>query len=354
MGAKNLDDLPAGTASNPRTPMSRPPLERMMRIHAMLVAEEYPNTNTISRKLEVSVKTAQRDLEFMMNRFNLPLKYHRRKFGYYYTEPVDNFPTLQVSEGEIFALLVAEKALHQYRGTPFEARLTGAFRKLAENLPDTVTLNLADWDRSISFRTSAEPIVHAEVMEALSLALQKRQQLRLVYRKPGARQSEERVVDPYHLANINGDWYLFAQDHLRQAIRTFAPGRILSVEPTGKTFSRPARFVVAQQLQDSFGVHSREGDYAVVLLFDATVADYIREKRWHPSQKLKELAGGQVELRLRLGSLGEVQRWVLGWGGTCTVVAPVELQEGVLRAAEQILHRAQRPPAPPAPPVPPV
>lgn len=308
-----------------------------MRIHAMLVAGEYPNTTKISRKLEVSIKTAQRDLEFMTNRFNLPLKYHPRRFGYYYTEPVENFPTLQVSEGEIFALLVAEKALHQYRGTPFEARLTGAFRKLAESLPDTVTLNIADWDRSISFRTSAEPIVHAEVMEALSLALQKRQQLRLVYRKPGAQKSEERVVDPYHLANINGDWYLFAQDHLRQAIRTFAPGRILSVEPTGKSFNRPARFVVAQQLQDSFGVHSKEGDFSVILQFEAGVADYIREKRWHPSQKLHDLADGRVELRLRLGSLGELQRWVLGWGGSCTVMAPKELQESVLRAAELIL-----------------
>ena len=309
-----------------------------MKIHAMLVADEYPNTSKISRQLEISVKTAQRDIEFMTNRLDLPIKYHPRRFGYHYTEPVDHFPTLQVSEGEVFALLVAEKALHQYRGTPFESRLTGAFRKLAENLPETVTLNLAEWDRSISFRTSAEPIVHAEVMETLSLALQKRQQLRLVYRKPGAQQSEERIIDPYHLANINGDWYLFAQDHLRQAIRTFAPGRILSAEPTGKTFPRPARFVVAQHLQDSFGVFSKEGNFSVTLRFQPAVADYIREKRWHPSQEIRELADGQVELRLRLGSLVEVQRWALGWGGNCLVVEPTELREGVRRAAEQILQ----------------
>lgn len=309
-----------------------------MRIHSMLSDAEYPNTRTISKALEVSVKTAQRDLEFMMYRLNLPLQYNRKRFGYFYTEPVEGFPTLQVSEGEIFALMVAEKALHQYRGTPFEERLTGAFRKLAESLPDTVTLNLADWDRSISFRTSAEPILHAEVMEALSVALQKRQQLRLVYRKPGAEQSEERIVDPYHLANVNGDWYLFAHDHLRQAIRTFAPARILSVDRTGKTFPRPSRFVVAKQLQDSFGVHSNEGDFAVVLHFEATVADYIREKRWHPSQKLRELPDGRLELLLRLGSLSEVQRWVLGWGGACTVLEPAQLAAGVRHAAEQILR----------------
>jgi proteasome accessory factor B len=327
--------------SNTPDQLSRPPLERMMRIHAMLAKGGYPNTSTISRELEVSPKTAQRDLEFMTNRLNLPLKYHPQRFGYFYTEPVESFPTLQVTEGEIFALLVAEKAVQQYRGSPFEDRLKGAFRKLAESLPETVTLNLADWDRAFSFRTSAEPILHAEVMEALSGALQKRQQLRLAYRKPGAQQSEERIVDPYHLANINGDWYLFAFDQLRQAIRTFAPARILSVEPTGKIFARPARFVLEQQLQDSFGVHSREGDFKVVLHFDSSVADYIREKRWHPSQKLTELPEGGVELRLRLGSLGEVNRWVLGWGGACRVIGPDLLKESVRRAAEQILRASE-------------
>ncbi len=310
-----------------------------MRIHGLVAAGKYPNASTISRELEISSKTVQRDLEFMATRMNLPLKYHPRKFGYYYTEAVDGLPTLQVSEGEVFALLVAEKALHQYRGTPFEKRLAGAFRKLAKGLPETVTLNLEDWDRAISFRTSVEPIMSGEVMETLSHALQHREQLRLGYRKPGAAQTELRVVDPYHLANVNGDWYLFAFDQLRGAIRTFSPARILTAETTGKTFPRPPRFLLEQQLQDSFGIHSKEGEFIVVLRFDEAVSDYIREKRWHASQKLSELPHGRVELRLQLGSLVEIQRWVLGWGGACEVIKPAELATGVRNAATRILGR---------------
>ena len=41
---------------------------------------------------------------------------------------------------------------------------------------------------------------------------------------------ERRVVDPYHLANINGEWFLFAYDHGRKDVRTFAPARILDVK----------------------------------------------------------------------------------------------------------------------------
>ena len=58
-----------------------------------------------------------------------------------------------------------------------------------------------------------------------------RRQLQLLYRKAGQSQAEVRVVDPYHLANINGEWFLFAYDHLRKDIRTFVPARIQALLP---------------------------------------------------------------------------------------------------------------------------
>ncbi|MGE3308429.1 MAG: helix-turn-helix transcriptional regulator [Limisphaerales bacterium] len=320
-------------------PTSRPPVERMLRIHAALQSGKYPNATQLGVELEVCTKTIRRDLDFMRDRMNLPLEFNPARNGYHYTEEVDAFPTLQISEGELFALLVAEKALQQYRGTPFEQRLVTALKKLERSLPDTVSLNLAEWDHAISFRTSAEPIVNAPVLETLADAIQHRRQLLLAYRKPGARATENRTVDPYHLANVNGDWYLFAFDHLRQAIRTFVPTRIASADPTGKTFPKPARFALEKQLRDSFGIFSRDGDYRVVLRFDEPVADYIREKRWHPSQELKDLPKGGVELRLRLGSLVEIQRWLMGWGGHVQVVEPPELVTGVRNAAKSLVER---------------
>ncbi|MCC6231762.1 MAG: WYL domain-containing protein [Verrucomicrobiales bacterium] len=320
-------------------PSSRPPVERMMRIHALLHAGEFPNAPSLSSALEVCVKTVRRDLQFMRDRMGLPIDFDTERNGYFYTEEVDAFPSLQISEGELFALMVAEKALQQYRGTPFEERLVTALKKLERALPDTISLNLAEWDHAISFRTSAEPIVNLPVMETLASAIQRRQQLRLTYRKPGARSPEERVVDPHHLANVNGDWYLFAFDHLRHALRTFVPTRIANVEPTGKSFARPARFALEKQLRDSFGIFSTDGEYEVALRFDESVADYIREKRWHPSQRLTELDGGEVELHLKLGSLVEVQRWILGWGGHAQVLAPRELVESTALAARQLLDR---------------
>jgi proteasome accessory factor B len=324
-------------ASETRVPQSRPPLERMLRIHQSVQSGKYPNASTLARELEVSTKSIHRDIEFMRDRLELPIEYDGARFGYHYTEEVSAFPTVQITEGELFALIVAEKALQQYRGTSFEKPLLSAIKKMEQSLPDTISLNLAELEQTISFRTRAESILDLEIFEALARATARRQQLELSYRKPGS-QVEQRLVDPYHLANINGEWFLFAHDHARKDIRTFVPARIKSVKPTGKTFDRPQKFSLEERLRGSFGVRSGEGDYDVALRFNARVADLVREKKWHESQQLKELKSGEVELRMKLSSLSEIERWVLSWGGDAKVLKPRELAKSVRRAAEKILR----------------
>lgn len=313
----------------------------MQRIHQELIAGKYPNATSLASDIEVSTKTIHRDLEFMRDRLMLPLEYDKAHNGYYYTEEVSAFPTVNITEGELFALLVAEKALQQYRGTTFEKPLLSAIKKLESSLPDTISLNMGDWEQSISFRTSAEQILDLEIFDQLAKATSQRRQLKLAYRKPGKRETEPRLIDPYHLANINGEWFLFAYDHDRRDIRTFVPSRIQRVEATGKTFPPPKKFSVEKRLRDSFGVHSAEGEFGVVIQFNEAVADYIREKKWHSSQELRELKSGGVELRLKLSSLAEVQRWILGWGSQAVVIQPAELIASVREAAQKIVENYQ-------------
>ncbi len=328
--------------ATPEVQHTRPPLERMLRIHQALQAGNFPNANTLSMELEVCSKSIHRDIDFMRDRLNLPIEYHPQKFGYHYTGEVTEFPALQISEGEIFALIVAEKALQQYRGTSFEKPLVSALRKLEQALPNTISISLEEVSQTISFRTRAEPILDLGTFETLAKATADRKQLELTYRKPGQQQTECRVVDPYHFANINGEWYLFAFDHLRNDIRTFVPARIKAIRETGKTFQREEKFSVEERLRGSFGVHSDQGEFDVVIRFNEKVADYIREKKWHDSQQLKELKGGAVELRMKLSSLPEVERWVLGWGGNATIVNPPQLAEMVRDAAQKILQNGSK------------
>jgi proteasome accessory factor B len=321
-----------------RSQFSRPPLERMLRIHQAVQYGKFPNASTLAREIEVVTKTIHRDIEFMRDRLGLPIEYDSARVGYFYAEDVSAFPTMQITEGEIFALVVAEKALQQYRGTSFEKPLLSAIKKMEQALPDTISLNLADIEQTISFRTRVEQILDLKIFDALAKAAARRGQIELAYRKPGQTKPESRVVDPYHLANINGEWYLFAYDHARKDIRTFAPARIKSVKPTGKTFVRPQKFSLEKRLRDSFGVHSGQGEHEVVIRFNPRAADYVREKKWHESQRLRQLKDGGVELSLKLSSLLEIGRWVLSWGGDAKVLKPRELAEAVKDSAKRILH----------------
>ena len=73
---------------------SRPPLERMLRIHQALEAGKFPNATTLAKELEVTTKTIQRDLEFMRDRLNLPVEFERVRNGYYYGSQVSAFPSM--------------------------------------------------------------------------------------------------------------------------------------------------------------------------------------------------------------------------------------------------------------------
>lgn len=53
---------------------------------------KYPNATGLAEQFEVSVKTAQRDVEFMRDRLNCPLTYDKSRKGYYYEDETFSLP----------------------------------------------------------------------------------------------------------------------------------------------------------------------------------------------------------------------------------------------------------------------
>src|SRR5204863_5408126 len=246
----------SGLLQKPEHGSSRPPLQRMMRLHAALKSHHLPNCRTIARELEVSAKTIQRDIDFMRDRLGLPIGYDPQRFGFYYTEAVTGFPSIEVSEGEITALFVAQKALAQYKGTPFERPLHSAFRKITDGLKDRVSFSWTDLEDVISFRSVGASPADLELFELVSKAVLRSVELEFEYRKLKSSDYEPRRVRPYHLGCLENQWYLFAEDLERRQLRTFALPRMRKVRLTTKGFRRPADFSIAQILSGSFGVYS--------------------------------------------------------------------------------------------------
>ncbi len=317
-------------------PQSRTPLARMLRIHGRLVEERYPNCSSLAKEIEVSTKTIQRDIDYMRYQLDLPMEYDNARHGYYYTEPVTHFPTIPATEGEVLALFVAQKALEQYRGTPFEKPLANAFAKLSQVMDETISVSLGGLAESLSFHHTGQAVTNLAVFQKVTYALSKSRELEFSYRKLNATRSEKRRVQPYHLGSFDGQWYLFAYDLARRDMRTFVLGRIQEILGTGKQFKKPKDFSLAKHLTGAFGVFSGEGNYRVTIAFDAFAAQLVRERTWHSSQALRDLPEGELELSLSLDSLEEIERWVLSWGGHARVVAPAALKRRVRKALKDM------------------
>lgn len=303
-----------------------------MQLHERLRDGQEVNCTRFATELGVARKTIQRDIDHMRDRLGLPVEYSRSTHSYVYTAPVEAFPTLQMSEGDAVALFVAERALEPLRGTPLFDRLQSTFERLTSGLKDTVELT-AEEQQAVSFASSGEGRTNTDAFDKLQKAQREQREVSFAYQKPGAPRTETREVRPYHLTHRDNLWYLVAYDLRREGIRTFALPRMNAVRLSRKKFARPADFSPTDFFASALGVVEGKEDHAIHIRFSPAVAARIEEREWHNSQQTKRRRDGSVDLHLQLGSLLEIERWVLGWGAEAEVIAPKALREQVAAAA---------------------
>ncbi len=310
------------------TKHTRRPFERMHRIHQAIQSGRLPNCTTLAAELEVTPKTVMRDITFMRDTFRLPLEYDGQRHGYRYTGEVSDFPQFEIGEEEMASLFLARHALESIRGTELADKLRAAFARLTSSLGERVNLSWDDLDLAFS-RKVAEVRGHdVQRFGQLADAVIQQRVVGFHYRKLGAETAEPRRVQPLHLGEVDGGWYLIAFDPLREAMRTFSLVRMTRLKTLAESFVRPADFDGPAYLRKSFGVWSGGRPELVKVRLSGYAARLAQERRWHPTQEIEMLdaKGELVEVRFEVGSLPEVVRWVLSFGSKAKVLDPPELK----------------------------
>ena len=64
---------------------SKAELLRLHRIDNIIREGEYPSAKKLAEELEVSVRTINRDLDFLRDQYMAPLEYDPQKRGWFYT-----------------------------------------------------------------------------------------------------------------------------------------------------------------------------------------------------------------------------------------------------------------------------
>jgi len=311
---------------------ARRPLERVIRIHEMVNRGNFPNCNSIAKELEVNRKTIQRDITFMRDELDLPLEYNDQQHGYFYTRPVNQFPLLKTTAEDLVAIILARNALDPLRGSAMEATLRSGFQRLQASMKEQVTIPWTDIDQAFSVKSTGMTERDVFLFNRLAQAVLESRELTFEYRKLNSDETMKRRLQPYHLAEIDGGWYMIGYDLKREARRTFAVQRMKGVQVTNRKFIRSRDFKLEDHFAGSFGVWSgdenTEGVYEVKIRFTGFAARVVAERRWHPSQEITKLneSGSEIELTLQLKALQDISRWVMGFGAQAEVLAP-----GVLR-----------------------
>ena len=91
----------------------------------------------------------------------------------------------------------------------------------------------------------------------------------------------------------------------------------------------PVSISPEEELSGTFEVWLDEKLVNVVLRFDKACKPYIMRKKWHQSQKEKELKDGRLEMRFKVNGVEDIKRWIYKWLPHVEVVAPKKLKETV-------------------------
>ena len=331
--------------------ITRSRLDRILFIDARIRQGGYPNATDMTREwaehigsgTPVDRKTIQRDIDYLRDMHRAPIEFSHKENGFHYTESTWKLPFgLQLTEGELLALLLARQMGEMYKDTPVAEYIEGLFGKIRTTLGGAANVDPSLIGEQVSFHNHPARPIDPDVWKQLFTSIRHGRVMEIVYR--GLYDSEESVreVEPIHMANVDDDWYMVGFCRKSAALRHFSISRILRAKTTNKTFLPHDDFDPERYFSNRFGKFIAQPDtqsYSVVLRFSRSVADRVLERVWHPRQKMIKEKGGTVRLTMPLPSLIEAKRFCLGWGKEVEVLEPAELRQDILNEARGMVSR---------------
>lgn len=307
--------------------------DRLVAILLMLQARGQVTAAEVAEELEVSERTARRDLD-ALGVAGLPIYSRQGRNGGWRLAGGGRTDLSGLTASEARALFLV--AGPSSAATP---EVKAALRKLVRALPEpfrdhaeaastAVVIDPAGWDRP------ARPRRTPPLLDAVQRAVIEAQQVTLGYRaRDGAVTS--RIVHPLGVAAKGAGWYLVASTDA--GLRTFRVDRMSSVEPTGETVVRPEGFDLAEAwrlITDE--VDKRRMPVVAHGLMRADVVWLLRVMFGNRVGIGPPAPDGRVEVELRGHSVRSLAGETAGLGGMLEVLDPPELRDELAAVGAQL------------------
>jgi predicted DNA-binding transcriptional regulator YafY len=301
-------------------------IERMLWFDEQVRAGRHPGSGTLAAYFKVSLRTAQRDIEFLRNRLQAPLKYFACEKGFAYEDAGFFLPSSFFKKEELIALLIAGKLFEEIR-PPLKEELEGISARLAELFKVPLLEKIRE---AVSFEVTRGIETPGKVFFDLLRAATQRKVVLLRWSRASDSEAVEREVEPLRLHFFPGNWYLVWVSGRRKGIGFHPLRGITGVEVTGRNFiPRKSASEVDAFLRRGAGGF-REGkvrDARIrILPRKAAIASKIE---LHPRQRLQFELDGSVVLEIPDARFMEILGFVLQQGSDAAVISPKELREAV-------------------------
>ncbi|HEX2850743.1 MAG TPA: YafY family protein [Acidimicrobiales bacterium] len=310
--------------------------DRLVALLLLLQRHGQVTAAQVAEELEVSERTARRDLE-ALGMAGLPV----------YSQPGRNGGWRLAGGGrtDLSGLTAAEaRALFLVAGPSSSAtpQVRAALRKLVRALPEplrphaeaastAVVVDPTRWgDRSPDDRAPAPP----PHLDGVQRAVIDGERIVLGYVARDGTPST-RAVHPLGLATKGRVWYLVAGTDA--GLRTFRVDRVTSVEPTGEPVTRPDGF----DLTEAWRLITDEVDQRRTPARAAALAtpDVVLRCRYVFGGRVRigpPAADGRVQIELRSYSAAALAVEVAGFGAAVEVIEPDEVREQLARIGREL------------------
>lgn len=244
---------------------------------------------------------------------------------------------------ELCALYFSRSLLECLAGTPFRSDLGQAFDKLQRALTPQMRRFLDKLPLLLAAKAPPAPSGGGRdgrhLMAKLVEASLDRRRAAMRYHSFSSNRVKDYVIEPQQVIYGNGALYLLAYVPEYREVRTFALDRIVRLSLLEEHFE-PLADLTREVFPHSLGIHNGT-PIRVTLEFTSTLARYVRERVWHPSQQIEATGDGGLRLSLEVCDDWALRTWILGFGAHVRVVAPSGLAQDILAELEQARRHYQ-------------
>jgi predicted DNA-binding transcriptional regulator YafY len=294
----------------------------------------------LATRLEIPWRTVYRDVA-ALERAGFPVETAENGYLLRADWSAPNLPGIEADE--ILAFFAIRALTQTWRATALGRPLDRLWMKLTTGRTGQGTLVPVGREPWFAVRSplAIDYRAHDKTIAVFEKAARDRLAVTCRYRALSTGQVTARQVEPgemYWDPTLES-LYVIGWCRLRQDIRVFALHRFIAASLTDEKFKPRPEARSKTALRNAFRVWRGKNVETVRVRFSAALAPEIRERVWGPGQRINEVAGGGVELMLEVASGGEVERWLLGFGGEAEVLAPESLRRRMAAATRRAAAR---------------